>query len=126
PSVNDSGTAIDILGCGVRILSHWTISKEPPPVLHPRLWVPPLDVADFFDDLFRPIARGGASLVELQIRLQKSLLALAKTNPSLFARASAHHAKEARDRAEQALLIEADKKIIRSLTHWVMETEKEA
>ncbi len=120
PSVNDFGTAIDILGCGVRILSHWTVSEEPPEIIYPRLWVPPLNVNDFFDDFFRPIARGGASLVELQIRLQKSLLALARTNPRVFAGASAHHAKEACERAEQELLIEADKEIIRSLAQSVI------
>lgn len=75
PAVNDPGTAIDILGRGVGILSRWT-DHEPVDVLYPRLSVAALQLDDFFDDLFRPIARDGAKLVEVQIRLQKALWAL--------------------------------------------------
>ncbi len=105
PAVNDPGTAIDILGRGVRILSRWT-DHEPVDVLYPRLSVAALQLDDFFDDLFRPIARDGAKLVEVQIRLQKALLALAQVDQKTFLIAALRHSREALLRAEKSLSLE--------------------
>ena len=53
-------------------------------------------------DAFRPIGRDGAGMIEVAIRLQKTLAALAEVDRDAaphFAEAAAH----ARDRADQAL-----------------------
>jgi len=131
PAVNDPGTAIDIIGRGVRLLSAWAgrsgeISdggggsgggeREFP---HPRLHVEPLLVKDFFEDFFRPIARDGASLVEVQIRLQKALLVFAQCESAEFRDAASEQSAQALERAETALSIEADRAVVRELAERV-------
>ncbi|MFC6327875.1 DUF2254 family protein, partial [Alloalcanivorax gelatiniphagus] len=85
-------------------------------VRHPRLWVPPLNEAEFFDDLFNPIARDGASLVEVQIRLQKALAALAELG---FPEPARRHGRLALARAEAALVAEEDKANLRQRADWL-------
>ncbi|MFC2966586.1 DUF2254 domain-containing protein [Acidimangrovimonas pyrenivorans] len=114
PAVNDPGTAIDILGRGLRVLAPWGARRRVD-VLYPRLWVPEVVVGDLFEDFFRPIARDGAALVEVQIRLQKTLLALARIDPEDFAPAAARQSVEALERAEAALALEADRAVLRVL-----------
>ena len=114
PAVNDPGTAIEILGRGVRVISRWA-EREEPDLLYPRLWIEPLRIDDFFDDFFGPIARDGAAIVELQVRLQKSLLGLAGMNPEIFHKASLRHSRLALDRSERSLPIEADKEEVRAI-----------
>ncbi|GHB24075.1 DUF2254 domain-containing protein [Salinicola rhizosphaerae] len=81
PGINDPGTAIDIIGCGVRVLTPWLrhaaggIDEAVPAAEH--VYVEPLESEDLFEDFFTPIARDGASTVEIGIRLQKALVALA-------------------------------------------------
>lgn len=114
PAVNDPGTAIDVIGRAVRLLSIWAGAREVK-LRHPRLWVPEIAVQDMFEDVFRPIARDGAALVEVQIRLQKALAVLARLDPEDFSRAAARQSDEALARAEAALAVEADRDIVRGL-----------
>jgi uncharacterized membrane protein len=115
PAVNDPGTAIDILGRGVRLLSGWAERGEAER-LYPRLWVEPIRASEVFEDFFRPIARDGAALVEVQIRLQKALLALAQCGVLSFVGAAKVQSREALERAESALSLEADRELIRALS----------
>lgn len=108
PAVNDPGTAIDVLGRLVRILGHWQPQASEPDF--PRLHIPWLAHADLLQDSFHPIARDGAALVEVQIRLQKSLAAVAAANPADFAAPAAALALEARSRAEAAMAHDADRR----------------
>lgn len=86
PAVNDNGTAIDVLGRSVRALSLWgdLLSEPPTKTRYPRLFVPALSCQDLFDDVFLPIAHDGAAQLQIQIRLQKALLALSSMHPKLF------------------------------------------
>jgi uncharacterized membrane protein len=101
PAVNDPGTAIDILGRHVRILSRWSEDSEAE-VLFKNVFVPPIRVEDVMEDVFRPIARDGAGLVEVQVRLQKALAALTAVAPAVFADPAERMAREALTRAEAA------------------------
>ncbi|MEX3074233.1 DUF2254 domain-containing protein [Vibrio alginolyticus] len=87
PAVNDSGTAIDVIGRSIRALSLWgeLTSQTPVKTRFPRLFVPSLNCQDLFDDVYLPIAHDGASQIQVQIRLQKALLALSNMHPKLFA-----------------------------------------
>lgn len=114
PAVNDPGTAIDVLGRAVRLLGPWAKRREVA-LVHPRLWVPEIRVQDLFEDVFRPVARDGAALVEVQIRLQKALIALARLDPGDFTRAAARQSAEALARAEAVLVVEADREVLRAL-----------
>lgn len=121
PAVNDPGTAIDILGRGVRVLAQWTQTEAE----HPdspdcsRIHAPDLLLGDLFDDIFTPIARDGAPLIEVCIRLQKALLSLALLDPCYRADAQ-RHAKLALKRAEAVLVLEEDKQRVRELSAEVL------
>lgn len=79
PAVNDPGTAIDIIGRGVRLLQRFAGAELPTradQVAAPQVWVKPLAAQDLCDDFFAPIIRDGANLFEVQIRVSKALRAL--------------------------------------------------
>lgn len=103
PAINDPGTAIDILGRGVRLLASLSAHRDPA-LLFPRIWVPALTVADMMEDIFPPIARDGAAIFSVQIRLQKSLLALAQIAPARFSKLALHHSEMALSRCQPKLL----------------------
>lgn len=119
PAVNDPGTAIDILGRGVRLLARWS-DRGDAEVCYPRLWIEPIKALDFFEDFFRPIARDGAALVEVQIRLQKALFALAQNGTTALREAAVLLSRESLARAEKALVLESDREILRSLSEEVV------
>ena len=82
PAVNDPGTAIDVINRALRVLAVWDEPVEEDDddgaVLYPNVHVPPIRLEDLFDDLFTPIARDGAGIVEVGLRLQKALAILAR------------------------------------------------
>lgn len=117
PSMNDPGTAIDVIGRAVRILSRWPAdaqihqSKE---TFCPHVWIPALHLEELFDDIFSPIARDGASLIEVQVRLQKAFQALAACDGQ-FRSVAERHARTAFQRAEAAMVLDADVSQLRQL-----------
>jgi uncharacterized membrane protein len=122
PAVNDPGTAIDVLGRGVRLLAPWVKpfrERDADDIACQKVYVPKLPDRDLFDDFFTPIARDGAANVEVQVRLQKALLALAEIGDAESKSAALHHSLEALERAERALQIEADKKRLREIVELV-------
>ncbi|WP_259054420.1 DUF2254 domain-containing protein [Methylohalomonas lacus] len=106
-AVNDPGTAISVIGRLVRILSSWTDYTDSA-VDYPAVHVPPVLPADIMYDAFRPIARDGAALVEVQIRLHKALKALGQIAPRNFAPAAASLSDYALERARSAGLNPAE------------------
>ncbi|MEY1660636.1 DUF2254 domain-containing protein [Isoalcanivorax beigongshangi] len=118
PAVNDPGTAIDVIGRATRLLELCPPEEEFE-VEYPRLWIPALQDSDLFDDLFNPIARDGAGLLEVQLRLQKSLHALALCGPGSYRSAAHRHARRARTRALQALVLDDEKAQIEQQTRWL-------
>jgi uncharacterized membrane protein len=113
PGVNDPGTAIDVVGRMVRLLWRWSDGPEKnaeDEIEHLHVHVPPLTTADLFQDAFAPIARDGAGVIEVQIRLQKALHALSRTGDAEFREAALAQARLARERAEAALPLDADRK----------------
>lgn len=102
PAVNDPGTAIDILGRSVRILAHW-LDRTPVAVEYPGVSVPSLRIEDLFDDFFPAIARDGAGVLSVQLRLQKTLLALARLSPADFGATALHQSERALAGARAAL-----------------------
>lgn len=120
PGVNDSGTAIDVIGRMTRLMDLWGHAPTKPEneaVDHPNIHVPPLSTADLFEDAFMLIARDGAGLVEVQVRLRKALAALARTAHSDpdFRAAALHQAGLACARADAALPLEADRERLRQV-----------
>lgn len=117
PSLNDPGTAIDVIGRAIRLLAILVEpveagrDREPPCA---NVTVPTLSVEDMFDDIFTPIARDGAGILEVQLRLQKALRSLAGLGDEHLARAARRHSRLALERAEAAMTLEADRALVRA------------
>jgi uncharacterized membrane protein len=107
-AVNDPGTAIDVIGRAVRVLSVWGEVMERKEVLYPRVYVPPIEVDDLFDDFFLPVARDGVGTVEVQVRLQKALAALSRLDNPRFKNSARRHSTMALDRVRNALDMKMD------------------
>lgn len=116
PAINDPGTAIDVIGRGVRLLHLWTeknsAEKE---ISFPRLFIPTLEIDEMFNDVFASIARDGAGLIEVQLRLQKGLLALAQMENDDFKRSAFRISRIAMERAERAIGVEQEKLELRRI-----------
>ncbi|HRO60347.1 MAG TPA: DUF2254 domain-containing protein [Burkholderiaceae bacterium] len=113
-AVNDSGTAISVIGALVRILDRWSQREELPEPLYERVFVPELDVDDLFDDAFAPIARDGAGIVEVGLRLQKSLAMLAAVGDAPTRRAARRLSSLALEYAEASLKLESERARLRA------------
>ncbi len=117
PAVNDPGTAIDIIGRAVRLFSQ-PVTADSFTARYPHLFMMPAQIGDMFDDIFTGIARDGAALVEVQLRLQKALHALAIIAPHDYAADAQRHARLALVRANFAMTCEADKSAVERASHW--------
>lgn len=107
PAINDPGTAIDVIGAQVRLLSAWAeplgAGERPDPVKYERVEMPVLPVDGMFDDAFVPIARDGAGFVEVVVRLLEALSSLASLSDPGVSAAARDHAWQVLVRAEAAL-----------------------
>lgn len=129
-AVNDPGTAIGVIGRLTRLLNTWAQTSRKPSDAdaekgqepdYPHVHVPPVTAMDLFDDAFMLIARDGAGMIEVQLPLQKSLLALSRVGDATFAEAARVHSRMALDRAEAALPLEEEKRRVRALAQAVKE-----
>ena len=112
PAVNDPGTAIDVLGRAVRLFCIWrdhrVLGDDDESICFPSVRVPALKTSDLIEDLFMPVARDGAGLIEIQIRVQKSMAALGDMAPEAYRDVMAHYAALAVKRASQSLALEEE------------------
>lgn len=98
PGVNDPGTAISIIGSFVRLFTHWARPLEEDETCElefDRVYVPNLSLMEMFDDAFTAVARDGAGMVEVGIRLQKAFLSLASLENPEITKTVQHHAGQA-------------------------------
>jgi uncharacterized membrane protein len=115
PSVNDPGTAISILGSYARLFIQWAHKEKCDDIgdiKYDKVTVPDMSTADMFDDAFTGLARDGASMIEVSIRIQKTLDAIAKTSNDDICKAATKHAKEAYERSMKALIHDGDKEML--------------
>lgn len=113
PAMNDPGTAIDVVGVLVRLLVQWRTPREPgvdPGVAYDRISVPPLREDDMFDDAFTAIARNGAGVVEVMVRLLRGLETLA--GDQSMRPAALRHARRVVALTEREPHLPADRTII--------------
>jgi len=111
PSVNDPGTAISILGAYARLFNRWAqkdTRKEQNNVKYDRVSTPELDTAEMFDDAFVAIARDGASMIEVGIRVQKTLATLAQVDDNEVKKSAESHAISAYERSMDTLKYRGD------------------
>lgn len=110
PGINDPGTAIDILSRQVRVLAVWAQREQTADeVLCARVFAPALAAEDLIEDAFRAIARDGAGVVEVQMRLQKALAALAPLGDAAFKAAVRRQSQAAVAYANEVLKLQQDR-----------------
>lgn len=107
-AINDSGTAIDLISRYMRVLTVWDEHADEIDVQYPRLHVAPIRLEDVFDDLFIPLARDGAAILEVGIRLQKAFITLSGFRHPEFKPIAVQHSRSAIKRAEATSMIEED------------------
>lgn len=111
PAVNDPGTAINIIGTLLRLFVLWNEPATPGDEEIPkynRVEVPEISLQDMFDDAFTAIARDGAGIVEVSVRLQKTLRSLASLGNVQMRDAAEYHRRLGLKRARVALDITED------------------
>jgi uncharacterized membrane protein len=117
PTAADYGTAIAVIGAAVRVLANWmpddNVAPEPD---HPRVRVPALSTDDLLDDIFHPLAREGAGIVQVPVHLQKALAALTAMAPDQFEASARRVSQVVTDHATVALLLPAEKATVEVLT----------
>lgn len=116
PAVNDPGTAIGVTGTLVRLFAMWSgcgKDADAAEVKCDRVAVPELALPDLFDDAFTGIARDGAGMVEVVVRLLKGLEALAALDDPAMCECALQHARLTLLRAEQCLTFPTDLATVR-------------
>jgi uncharacterized membrane protein len=116
PGVNDPGTAIDVIGTLTRLLCGWQPGQAKE-AGNDRIYVPALRPQDLLEDAFRPIARDGAGLIEVVLRLLYSLETIAQLNPQLR-EAAILAARDVIERARIALKAQADLEALQAAAHF--------
>lgn len=110
PAVNDPGTAIAAMNTITRVLVDATGTNDDKKAApFDRLTLVPLDQADFIHQAFDPIARDGAGVPEVQLRMQKLLSIVAEGCAGELAEAARQQAAISLQRALQTLVLEHDK-----------------
>ncbi len=110
PGVNDPGTAIGVISRLERLLAAWAEPLEDAPeVQFPHLEAPPIAAEDLCQDAFGPLARDGAAMFEVGVRLQKTLAVLAGLGRPDLAKAAAHQSDRALKTAEAELTLDSDR-----------------
>lgn len=112
PAVNDPGTAIDVIGRSVRLLAIWNEPTDRDAVQYPNVRMQSVKLGELFDDILSPIARNSASLVEVHVRLQKAMAALAALPDPRFSIEAARHSRLALLRSTPAMSLDEDKQAI--------------
>lgn len=129
PGVNDPGTAIAVLGAGVRVMATFL---DPRDEFEERkigaVRLPRLMLCDLLEDLIQPIARDGAAVVEVAVRLQRSLGEIAGLAPPKAHGALVRCATEALVRCEAAMTFTPDLERVRAVyrTFWSTGARAEA
>lgn len=127
PGINDPGTAIDVLGRIVRIISDAVACRgKPEAPRHDNLYIAAIDVGEMLDDVFMPIARDGAGMVEIGIRVQKALLSLAQLDDWSVQAAARRLSRIAKTRSENALQLPEERATIEQIAAEVAATAPEA
>ena len=104
PAVNDPGTAIHIVNVLTEMLMLWVeLRRTPEEVSCDRVSVPRLEARELLSDAFVPIARDGAGVIEVGIRLQKALRVLGQAGDDEISREVAALSRSANELAQQAL-----------------------
>ncbi|MGC5781084.1 DUF2254 domain-containing protein [Methylobacterium sp. NFXW15] len=117
PTAADYGTALAVIGAALRVLATWIPDGEPAPEPdHPHVRVPALSTDDLLEDVFHPLAREGAGIIQVPVHIQKALAALVEMAPDRFEIAARQLSQVVTDHANVALALPAEKSKVEVLT----------
>ncbi|WP_430867243.1 DUF2254 domain-containing protein [Demequina aurantiaca] len=71
PATNDPGTAVEALNALQRVLTRALTTEPVDGERFPAVHVPTVDFEDMLEDALRPVARDGAAIVEVGLRIQR-------------------------------------------------------
>lgn len=115
-AVNDPGTAINIITRGTRLLAVYSdyrqeLQKDETKVKgsNYQVFVIQPTNEELFDEFFTPIARDGASLIEVMLALANALEQLAEINPQDYEALAKQHTHRLIEQANLALSLVHDK-----------------
>ncbi|MFV0535501.1 MAG: DUF2254 domain-containing protein [Cumulibacter sp.] len=107
--INDPGTAIDVMRATERVLRLAQSTAVESDVRFPRIRVREICAQDFVTDGLRPIARDGASTVEVSVRMQREMARLLENAPDAdWAAALRSERADALARSESAMAFAGD------------------
>lgn len=116
PGINDPGSAIDVIDTATRLLLDWP--NEAKGGKCDRVRLAALDPKDVLEDVFRPISRDGATMVEVMIRLMRSLETLAACNAA-FSEPAKAMGRDVRDRGLAGLSAPSDREVLTAASAWI-------
>lgn len=128
PAVNDPGTAIAVLSVQLELLHTWAehdLNRDAPAKFD-RVFLPTITANDLVFDAFTPIARDGAGMIEVGMRLQKALRALLFIDHPGLQKAVRAFRETAWELAEQALPIESQRAVLREIVERPVPAPKKA
>lgn len=115
PAVNDPGTAILAAGHMLKVLMQWR-HEVAPVVEFPRLYLPSLHAEDLAGDGLLPLARDGADNFQLQIYLQKALLALGAIAPAIHGPTAAKLSQDMLQYSQNTVALKTQREILFSIS----------
>ena len=127
PSVNDPGTAITVLGSYTRLFLRWSEKENHEKsnnIKYDKVTVSDISTEDMFEDAFIGVARDGGSMIEVSLRMQKTLNAIAKSNDANVSKAAVEHAKAAYERSIDALTYDGDKETLKAVANKLSKTTR--
>jgi uncharacterized membrane protein len=114
--INDPGTGILVIDTTTRLLLEWEETQIEP--IFDRVLVKPLMFEDTLDDVYRPIARDGAHILEVMLRMLKSLETVAVCN-TYYSESTRAFAKSVLERAEAAITYKPDFDVLQQASSWI-------
>lgn len=110
PGINDAGTAIDVITRLTKVLAHYQDEADcGKDAKFNRVYVRPIRATELIRSGFAALARDGAQLVEVQIRLQKAMQSLRNHGDAGMREAAFEFAKLKLARALDAMPFEGDR-----------------
>jgi uncharacterized membrane protein len=117
PAVNDPGTAINVISIQLELFHTWAENarskSEPDGPKFSRIFVPEITAEDLLADAFTGIARDGAGMIEVGLRLQKALRALTLMNDDRLTAAALAFRETALELSDRALPVESQRAAVR-------------
>lgn len=115
PAVNDPGTALVVAGVLTRVLIDGTRidpDKEPPATRFDRVTIVQVDEDALLRDVFEPIARDGAPMLEVALALQTALRLVASNTRGALKAAALAEALRAKDHALHGLRLDREREVL--------------